>query len=107
MEKIICVLPMLLVYFPINSASAEAGFQCSGECRRSAHNTNIEHLKAVAAKQVVEDGCRLISTGEISWYSLPGRKMANGEKMNPAAMIAAHRTLPVRKGVKLKVVNLA
>jgi rare lipoprotein A len=41
--------------------------------------------------------------GSASWYSLPGNRTANGESMNPAAMTAAHRSLPF--GTKVKVIN--
>ena len=41
--------------------------------------------------------------GGASWYSLPGNKTANGERMNPSAMTAAHKTLPF--GTKVKVKN--
>ena len=41
--------------------------------------------------------------GGASWYSLPGNKTANGERMNPDAMTAAHRSL--RFGTKLRVTN--
>lgn len=40
--------------------------------------------------------------GSASWYALTS-KTASGERMNPAAMTAAHRTLPF--GTKLRVVN--
>lgn len=42
-------------------------------------------------------------TGRASWYALPGRT-ASGEKMNHAAMTAAHPSLPF--GTKVRVVNL-
>ena len=41
--------------------------------------------------------------GSASWYALTS-KTASGERMNPAAMTAAHRTLPF--GTKVKVTNL-
>jgi len=41
--------------------------------------------------------------GGASWYSMPRSKTANGERMNPSAMTAAHRTLPF--GTKVKVTN--
>jgi rare lipoprotein A len=41
--------------------------------------------------------------GKGSWYSLPGNKTACGERMNPKALTAAHRTLPC--GTKIKVTN--
>jgi rare lipoprotein A len=40
--------------------------------------------------------------GSASWYALTS-KTASGERMNPAAMTAAHRSLPF--GTKIKVVN--
>ena len=40
--------------------------------------------------------------GSASWYALTS-KTASGERMNPAAMTAAHRTLPF--GTKLVVTN--
>ena len=40
--------------------------------------------------------------GSASWYALYS-KTASGERMNPAAMTAAHRTLPF--GTKLRVTN--
>jgi rare lipoprotein A len=41
--------------------------------------------------------------GAASWYSLPGQRTASGERMNPNAMTAAHKTLPM--GSVVKVVN--
>ncbi len=43
------------------------------------------------------------SCGSASWYALKSRT-ASGEMMNPAAMTAAHKTLPI--GTKVKVTNL-
>jgi rare lipoprotein A len=40
--------------------------------------------------------------GKASWYALTS-KTASGERMNPSAMTAAHRTLPL--GTKVTVVN--
>lgn len=40
--------------------------------------------------------------GGASWYALTSRT-ASGERMNPAALTAAHRSLPF--GTKVKVVN--
>lgn len=42
--------------------------------------------------------------GAASWYALTS-KTASGERMNPAAMTAAHRSLPF--GTRIKVVNKA
>ncbi|MGB3503327.1 MAG: septal ring lytic transglycosylase RlpA family protein [Mesorhizobium sp.] len=40
--------------------------------------------------------------GSASWYALTS-KTASGERMNPSAMTAAHRTLPF--GTKVRVTN--
>jgi rare lipoprotein A len=45
----------------------------------------------------------LAQCGGASWYSMPRNKTASGERMNPAAMTAAHRSLPF--GTKVKVTN--
>lgn len=41
--------------------------------------------------------------GGASWYALPGNRTANGERMNPNALTAAHKTL--RFGTKVRVTN--
>lgn len=41
--------------------------------------------------------------GGASWYSLPGNRTANGDRMNPSAMTAAHKSLPF--GSKVRVVD--
>lgn len=41
--------------------------------------------------------------GGASWYSLPGNRTANGDRMNPSAMTAAHKSLPF--GTKVRVVD--
>lgn len=41
--------------------------------------------------------------GKASWYKM-GKTTANGERMNPRALAAAHRTLPF--GTKVRVENL-
>jgi rare lipoprotein A len=41
--------------------------------------------------------------GGASWYSLPGNRTASGDRMNPSAMTAAHKTLPF--GTKVNVVD--
>ena len=41
--------------------------------------------------------------GGASWYSLPGNRTANGDRMNPNAMTAAHKSLPF--GTVVRVVD--
>jgi len=43
-----------------------------------------------------------VNCGRASWYAL-NSKTASGERMNPAGMTAAHRTLPL--GSKVRVTN--
>ncbi len=43
-----------------------------------------------------------VNCGRASWYALTS-KTASGERMNPAGMTAAHRTLPL--GSKVRVTN--
>ena len=51
---------------------------------------------------VATSGAASAQCGSASWYALTS-KTASGERMNPAAMTAAHRSLPF--GTKLRVVN--
>src|SRR4051812_20102849 len=61
-------------------------------------------LFAPAVVQTAQSKPRLgLSCGAASWYALRSRT-ASGEMMNPAAMTAAHKTLPL--GSKVKVTNL-
>ena len=50
----------------------------------------------------LSSGAAFAQCGGASWYALTS-KTASGERMNPAAMTAAHRTLPF--GTKVKVTN--
>ncbi|APX69852.1 MULTISPECIES: septal ring lytic transglycosylase RlpA family protein [unclassified Brucella] len=54
-------------------------------------------LLAVTAIEASAEQC-----GGASWYALTSRT-ASGERMNPAGLTAAHRTLPL--GSKVKVTN--
>ena len=66
--------------------------------------------KAAVAAAVITTGIMMAAStvtasaqcGRASWYALHS-KTASGERMNPSAMTAAHRTLPF--GTKVKVTN--
>lgn len=66
--------------------------------------------KALAAGAMLATGLFFVAStipasaqcGRASWYALTS-KTASGERMNPSAMTAAHRSLPF--GTKLKVTN--
>jgi rare lipoprotein A len=70
-------------------------------------------IKYIVVAAALVTGCCSFVTGQslagnnqcggASWYSLPGQKTASGERMNPNAMTAAHKTLPL--GSVVKVVN--
>jgi rare lipoprotein A len=56
---------------------------------------------------VEEDTAKHVGDGEASFYGkeLAGNRTASGERFNPSALTAAHRTLPL--GSKLRVINQA
>jgi rare lipoprotein A len=71
-------------------------------------------VPAVPAPAVVEDVVeeevsegKQIGAGEASYYGneLAGNRTASGERFNPRALTAAHRTLPL--GSKIRVTNLS
>ncbi|MFC5385458.1 septal ring lytic transglycosylase RlpA family protein [Aquamicrobium segne] len=56
----------------------------------------------MAADMPATEASAALQCGRASWYALHSRT-ASGERMNPAAMTAAHRSLPF--GTRLKVTN--
>ena len=71
-----------------------------------------EDAAAVQAKPAVVDALEIesfkhLGEGEASYYGneLAGNRTASGERFNPRALTAAHRTLPL--GSKLRVTNKA
>jgi rare lipoprotein A len=58
-----------------------------------------------AAAIVPVDAAKADQRGHASWYSLPANKTANGERMNPNDLTAAHRSLPF--GTRVLVENLS
>jgi rare lipoprotein A len=58
---------------------------------------------AIAFANIAACGDALAETGRASWYSMTSRT-ASGERCNPGALTAAHRTLPF--GTRVKVENL-
>jgi rare lipoprotein A len=57
----------------------------------------------IAVSNVAVYGDALAETGRASWYALTSRT-ASGERCDPGALTAAHRSLPF--GTKVKVENL-
>ena len=64
-------------------------------------------LPPVAPRPADDTRYEEIAQGEASYYGheLAGNRTASGERFNPMALTAAHRTLPL--GTKLRVTNLA
>ncbi len=62
-------------------------------------------LAELPADETAGEGFEHIGDGEASYYGyeLAGNRTASGERFNPKAMTAAHRTLPL--GTKLRVIN--
>ena len=62
---------------------------------------------AAAAVAAPQDASAAVSEGKVATYGrkFKGRKTANGERFNPAAMTMAHKTLPF--GTLVKVTNLS
>jgi rare lipoprotein A len=60
-------------------------------------------LAALAIASVAFLGDAVAETGRASWYSMRS-KTASGERCDPGAMTAAHRSLPF--GTRVKVENL-
>lgn len=64
----------------------------------------------IAPKQAAcsADSCRtrheVVQSGEASWYAekFQGRQTANGERFDPGALTAAHRTLPLGSYVRVR-----
>ncbi|PZO82434.1 MAG: septal ring lytic transglycosylase RlpA family lipoprotein [Mesorhizobium amorphae] len=57
---------------------------------------------ATSAALLASNSAAFAQCGRASWYALTSQT-ASGERMNPAAMTAAHRSLPF--GTKLRVTN--
>ncbi len=57
----------------------------------------------IAVSHGALSGAALAETGRASWYSLTSRT-ANGERCDPGALTAAHRSLPF--GTRVRVENL-
>ena len=58
-----------------------------------------------AAVMLPIDLAKADQLGHASWYSLPANTTANGERMNPNELTAAHRSLPF--GTRVLVENLS
>jgi len=85
----------------------------AGNLKREDHRVISRKYRFVALGFAAVAGCAMASLqsteavaaqcGKASWYTM-GTKTANGERMNAAALAAAHRTLPF--GTKVRVENL-
>jgi rare lipoprotein A len=68
----------------------------------------LEDVVAAAVDPAIQpDVYEMVGQGEASYYGneLAGNRTASGERFNPSALTAAHRSLPL--GTKLRVTNKA
>lgn len=67
----------------------------------------VQIVPEAVIDQIVEPSAEHVGSGEASYYGreLAGNRTASGERFNPGALTAAHRTLPL--GSKLRVTNKA
>lgn len=72
--------------------------------RRAGFFMGLSLMAVVMVYVVAAPALASVTSGGASWYSLPGNRTANGERMNPNALTAAHRTLAF--GTKVEVKNL-
>jgi rare lipoprotein A len=72
-----------------------------------AADEGVFQLQPAIVQQPAEDSFEHVGEGEASYYGneLAGNRTASGERFNPRALTAAHRTLPL--GSKLRVTNKA
>lgn len=66
-----------------------------------------EQSVSIEPALIQEDAAKHVGDGEASYYGkeLAGNRTASGERFNPSALTAAHRTLPL--GSRLRVTNRA
>ena len=79
----------------------------SGKIALSDRILEIQESVGDMADPVLHDSYETIGQGEASYYGreLAGNRTASGERFNPAALTAAHRSLPL--GTMLRVTNIA
>ena len=93
------------------NAAAEAWLQSEAQPGPQPIESRLQDVAEVVAELVdppvivIENMFRHIADGEASYYGreLAGNRTASGERFNPHALTAAHRTLPM--GTRLRVTN--
>ena len=89
-------------------AAPDEGLQALAETVASLEDPVLPAATPVEALSVVATpDYEMIGRGEASYYGheLAGNRTASGERFNPQALTAAHRTLPL--GTRLRVTNQA
>ena len=79
----------------------------SGKIALSDRILEIQTSIADVEDPVLRERYETIGQGEASYYGheLAGNRTANGERFNPSALTAAHRSLPM--GTRLRVTNIS
>lgn len=80
--------------------------QCSDAKKLVALATLVVFFTACAPYQAKKRPAHFKDTGSASWYGpgFAGKRTASGERFNPNAMTAAHKTLPM--GTEVEVTNV-
>jgi rare lipoprotein A len=92
---------------PVHAVQAEQVSVQAAAPVQSERMSAIETAIADLADPILSESYETIAQGEASYYGreLAGNRTASGERFNPQALTAAHRTLPL--GTKLRVTNMA
>jgi rare lipoprotein A len=96
-----------LAAFMTTGAAPAVAAQDQGLASVAAVVETLQDPAAPAADEAPAPAFEVVGQGEASYYGheLAGNRTASGERFNPQAMTAAHRTLPL--GTKLRVTNRA
>jgi rare lipoprotein A len=88
----------------VNESPAADG---SGKIALSDRILEIQSSIGGMEDPILRDSYETIGQGEASYYGreLAGNRTASGERFNPAALTAAHRSLPM--GTRLRVTNMS
>ena len=100
---------------PVNAVQLEEPAAPAAEPAATPLPENFQSKRVVALEAVVaeledpvlREAYESIGQGEASYYGheLAGNRTASGERFNPQALTAAHRSLPM--GTRLRVTNMA
>jgi rare lipoprotein A len=97
----------MLISAPAGAADSVSPRMQSLEAAVAAASDPVPAPSLEAKAEAVQQAFEAIGEGQASYYGreLAGNRTSSGERFNPMALTAAHRTLPL--GTRLRVTNLA